>query len=160
MLSGDEMSVETVRSLEDYFEDRVSYKIKKYSRKGDRYKVIYWALAVVVAAAGTTVPVLINIDSVPKVIPTALSLVVAILVAVEGIIHPRELWRNYGLISAALREEEMRFSTKTRPYRDDPRDFAEFVDRVERLIAEERSDTILLQTTPRAGGELDDEGNP
>jgi hypothetical protein len=76
-------------------------------------------------------------------IPTVVSLIVAITIALDRVFRPREIWRNYDLVSAVIREEEMRYSTKTGDYaitkpEQDRIAFAKFVDRVEDAIARER----------------------
>lgn len=146
------------RRPEDYLKDRVEFKINAYSKRGDRNKYAYWAMASTAAVGSALVPVLINIDGVPNEASTIVSLIVAITVALDSIFHPRELWRNYDLIAAGLREEEMRYSTKTGPYTasqlakgEDA--FSKFVGRVEDKIAEERAETILTRTATPAESE-------
>ena len=136
------------RKPEDYIKDRVQYKINSYTRKGRNFRVLYWAMASFAAIGSIVVPGLMNLESVPMWIPTALSLCVAAVVALEGIFHPRELWRNYDLIAAGLREEEMRYSTQGEPYNDPAKAFNVFVKNVEDMIKAERQDTIGLRTAP------------
>jgi hypothetical protein len=137
------------RSPDDYIEDRVQFKINQYVKKASRYRCAYRILASTAAIGSATVPVLINIPGIDSVYPTILGLGIAIIVALEGVWHPAEHWRNYDLISAVLREEEMRFSTRAPPYDEkDGKDnnFAKFVDRVEDAIAKERGQTIVMRT--------------
>ena len=68
----------------------------------------YWGMASTAAICAALVPMLVNAPGVDKIYPTIASLVVVVIVALEGVFHPREVWRNYDLISAVLREEEMR----------------------------------------------------
>ena len=92
-------------------------------------------------------PAMINIAGVPDWMPTLASLIVAIVIAFEGIFRPREHWRNYDTIAAELRSEEMMYSTKTGPYQE-VNAFDVLVKRVEDLIAAERAATIVMRTTP------------
>jgi hypothetical protein len=142
------IEAKTVREEDDYLKDRLQDKINSYSLKGDRQKVFYWILACTAATGAALVPALINIQGIPDVVPTVTSLIVAIALAIEGVFRPREHWRNYDSIAAELRAEEMRYSTKTAPYSDGTA-FNTLVQRVEDRIADERSDTILMRTTPR-----------
>lgn len=139
------------RKPEDYLKDRLQYKINSYVRKGSNFRVMYWIMASFAAIGSVTVPALINIGNVPDWIPTLISLCVAAVVSLESIFHPRELWRNYDMIAAGLREEEMRFSTKSEPYDKsaDSDPFHLLVKNVEDRIREERVDTIGLRTAPQ-----------
>ena len=138
------------REPAEYLEERVQSKINRYVEKADRYRCAYRLLASFAAIGSAAVPVLINIPGIDAAYPTILGLAVAAIVAVERVWHPAEHWRNYDLISAMLREEEMRFSTKAPPYdkKADTEDksFAAFVERIEGAIAKERSETIVMRT--------------
>ncbi|MEJ2266190.1 MAG: DUF4231 domain-containing protein [Anaerolineales bacterium] len=145
------------RDTEAYIEDRVEYKINRYGEKADRYRNLYWAMASIAAIGSALVPALINIPEIDKLFPTIVSLIVAITVALDRVFRPREIWRNYDLVSAVIREEEMRYSTKTGDYAITKPDqdriaFETFVDRVEDAIAREREETILLRTSPPKEG--------
>jgi hypothetical protein len=144
------------RTPDDYIKERVAYKINQYVKKANWYKWTYRIMASLAAVGSALVPVLINISGVDAMYPTILGIAVAAIVALEGVWHPAEHWRNYDLISAVLREEEMRFSTKAPPYdkkKDDVEDktFAKFVERVEDAIAKERVETIVMRTAPPGG---------
>lgn len=136
------------RKPEDYIRERLQYKINSYGQKGRNFRILYWLMASFAAVGSVTVPALINIKDMPKWIPTIISLCVAAVVALEGVFHPRELWRNYDMIAAGLREEEMRFSTKSDPYDTAKDPFHLLVKNVEDRIKEERTDTIGLRTAP------------
>lgn len=145
------------RDQGQYLHDRVQFKINQYVGKAVRYRYIYLALASFAAVGSAVVPVLINIPGVDALYPTILGLGVAAIVALEKVWHPAEHWRNYDLISAVLREEEMRFSTGTPPYGKpadgkEDKSFTLFVERVEAAIAKERSETVVMRTTSQDGG--------
>lgn len=163
------------RHLQAYVKDRVEYKINKYQEGADRHRRIYWAMATTSAVGAALVPALVNLSGVPKLATTIVSLIVAITVALDRVFRPREQWRNYDLISALLREEEMKFSTRSGPYRRgqlkapvtnaepgsaepesaepesaDEDAFAKFVERVEDAIHREREETIVMRTAQDA----------
>jgi hypothetical protein len=153
------------RDLETYVKDRVEYKINKYEQCAGRHRRIYWTMASTSAVGAAVVPALVNLSSVPKLATTIVSLIVAITVALERLFRPREQWRNYDLISALLREEEMKFSTRSGPYcrgrlketvnnpqpgSADEDAFAKFVERVEDAIHREREETIVMRTAQDA----------
>jgi hypothetical protein len=104
------------RSPEAYFKDRVEYKINLYMKLAMRHKWLYWLMTSISLVCAVLVPILINNQCVCDWIPTILSLIVTILLGLQGIFHPREHWRNYDMISATLRREEMLFSTDSGEY--------------------------------------------
>lgn len=138
---------------ESYITGRVDFKIETYRKKGDRYRWSYITMASAASIGAATVPVLINLPDVPTIAPTLLSLLVTILVGLEGILHFREHWRNYDLVKTFLRQEKDLFRAGAGPYRkkseeDANEAFRLFVERVETEIANERSQTIEIRTTP------------
>lgn len=137
----------SARDPEQYLETRVDFKTEAYRRKGERYRWSYLITTTVAAIAAAAVPVLINLD-VPKIAPTLLSLLVTILVSIEGIFHLREHWKNYDLMKSFLRQEACLFQAKGGAYRNkQPNEaFILLVERVEDGIAKERAQTIEMRT--------------
>jgi len=137
----------SARNPEQYLETRVDFKTEAYRRKGERYRWTYLITTTIAAMSAATVPVLINLD-VPKLAPTLLSLLVTILVSVEGIFHLREHWKNYDLMKSFLRQEACLFEAKGGAYRNkQPHEaFILLVERVEDGIAKERAQTIEMRT--------------
>lgn len=139
------------QNVEEYIERRVRYKIAAYTKKGDRYRWGYISMASVAAIAAATVPVLINLSGVDPIVPTLLSLLVTILVGLEGLVHFREHWKNYDLMKSFLRQETNLFQVGGGPYRQTSNAteaFKLFVERVEEEIAKERVQTIQMRTAP------------
>jgi hypothetical protein len=137
-------------SVAKFLDERVDFKIEAYRKKGNRYRWGYLVMASTATIAAATVPVLINTQEVCKVVPTLLSLLVTILVGLEGLLHFREHWRNYDFIKSNLRQEKNLFLAGAGIYRNvkSPHDrFALFVERVESEIAKERAQTIEMRTT-------------
>ena len=97
---------------------------------------------------------LINL-SIPNIYPTLLSLLVTVLVGVEGIFHWREHWKNYDLMKSYLRQEACLFQAKAGPYREQTEcgAFVLLVERVEEAIAKERAQTIQMRTSVARQGE-------
>jgi len=135
-------------SPEDYMVDRVIYKIELYTKLSHQMKFRYQLTSIVGIVCAAIVPALINF-SVNRVAPTILSLVVTILVSLEKLFHFREHWQNYDRIAALLRSEQIQFQTNAGPYKgkQDHEAFELFVERVEKDISEERSDTIGMRTS-------------
>lgn len=146
----DKTESKSIRDVESYLQDRVQYKINVYECVARRYKWIYRIMASIGAIGAAAVPVIINMEyEISKDIATLISLAVAIIIALDKIYLPREHWRTYTLISAYLREEEMRYSTGSAPYtalKVKNAAFLHFVERVENAIHNEREETILMRT--------------
>jgi hypothetical protein len=143
------------RSKEEYIADRVEPKINQYRRNGLTYRWVYRLMASGAAIGAAIVPALISQQEGSPMAATVIGLGVAAIVAVQSVIHPRELSRSYDLICARLREEEMRFSAglgrqKNGKTLSEEEAFLEFVDRIEDLIASERAETIMLRTADGA----------
>lgn len=131
----------------DYLRTRVDFKTEAYRAKGDRYRWGYQVMACSAAIAAAIVPVLINLK-VDTLWPTVLSLLVTVLVSLEGILHLREHWKNYDLMKSSLRQEACLFQAQAGPYRDKSPDeaFRLLVERVEEAISKERAQTIEMRT--------------
>jgi len=142
-------STYSARTPDEYLKTRVDFKTEAYRKKGDRYRWVYLTTASVAAMAAAAVPVLINFPGVPSIVPTLLSLLVTILVALEGVFHPREHWKNYDLMKSFLRQEACLFEAGAGAYRAKTPDdaFVLLVERVEDGIAKERVQTIEMRTS-------------
>lgn len=148
------MSDYSARNPEEYIKTRIDFKTEAYRKKGDRYRRGYLFMACASAIFAATVPVLINLNQVPKEVPTLLSLLVTILVGLEGIIHFREHWKNYDIMKSFLRQESCLFQAHSGPYRKVPGAdaFVLLVERVEEAIAKERAQTIEMRTAREPQG--------
>lgn len=142
------------RNMDEYIHDRLQYKINLYYRKGNRFKIYYYIVAVLIATSAALVPLLVNLDVKiinidSKIWATGFSLLVTIGVAVQEIFHFREHWRNYNLIDSNLRSEEMLFSMSAGGYADKKQHEKNkiFVQKVEDLIKDERWETINMRTS-------------
>lgn len=141
-------STYSARTPEEYIRTRVDFKTEAYRVKGMRYRWGYVAMACTSVVAAATVPVLINLKEVPSIVPTLLSLLVTILVGLEGILHFREHWKNYDLMKSFLRQEACMFQAGAGAYRGKttPEAFVLLVERVEEEISKERAQTIQMRT--------------
>lgn len=148
-MRGDEAS-ETLRwEPETYLKERVYFKIAAYTKKANRYRWWHTLFAIAIAIGAASVPVLINISE-SDFLPTLVSLIVTILVGIEGVIHFRGHWRNYDLMKTFLRTEANLFRAKAGIYKEftsESSAFIHFVERIEEEIAKERSQTIEMRTS-------------
>jgi hypothetical protein len=142
-------STYSARTPAEYIQTRVDYKTEAYRRKGEHYRFGYQTTATLAAVAAATVPVLINFKDVPPIVPTLLSLLVTILVTLEGIFHFREHWKSYDLMKSFLRQEACLFEAGAGAYRGKGANeaFVLLVERVEDAIAKERAQTIEMRTS-------------
>ena len=147
----------SARTEAEYLKTRVDFKTESYRVKGERYRWLYLISATISAIAAATVPVLINLERVPQIWPTLLSLLVTVLVGVEGIFHWREHWKNYDLMKSFLRQEACLYQAQAGEYRG--KEQAEalrlLVERVEDAISKERAQTIQMRTA-----QMPDAGSP
>ena len=145
----------SARTEAEYLKTRVDFKTEAYRVKGERYRWLYLISATISAIAAATVPVLINLERVPSIWPTLLSLLVTVLVGVEGIFHWREHWKNYDLMKSFLRQEACLYQAQAGEYRGkEPAEALRLlVERVEDAISKERAQTIQMRTAqmPEAG---------
>lgn len=142
----------SARTPDDYLRTRIDYKTEAYRIKGARYRWGYITMASVGAMSAAVVPVLINLKDVPSIYPTLLSLLVTILVSLEGVFHFREHWKNYDLMKSFLRQEACLFQARAGAYREMEANaaFSLLVERVEEEIAKERAQTIQMRTSRQA----------
>ena len=145
----------SARTADEYLRTRVDFKTEAYRAKGERYRWSYLIMASLGAVGAAAVPVLINLKNMPLIYPTLLSLLVTILVTLEGIFHLREHWKNYDLMKSFLRQEACLFQASAGAYRNLEPDaaFSLLVERVEEEIAKERAQTIQMRTARSAESE-------
>lgn len=148
-------STYSARTPAEYLQTRVDFKTEAYRRKGEHYRFGYQTTASLAAVAAAAVPVLINLKDVPAIVPTLLSLLVTILVTLEGIFHFREHWKSYDLMKSFLRQEACLFEASAGAYRGKTAQdaFVLLVERVEEAIAKERAQTIEMRTSRAAPDE-------
>lgn len=134
---------------EEYMQDRVVYKINTYTKLSRQHKLRYELTSIIAIVCAASVPALINYGW-NNALPTALSLLVTILISMEKLFHFREHWRNYDEIAAFLRSEQLQYQTLSGVYKKNPSKkeeaFRLFVRRIEEGIKEERSETIEMRT--------------
>lgn len=142
------------RNMEEYLKERVKFKIDIYFCKAKRHQQRHYWFSCIIAIGAAIVPVLINLEINSGfdfiLLATILSVIVSIGVAFQEIFHFREHWRNYDMIDANLRNEEMLFSMSAGPYdkiEDETIKNKLFVERIEELIKTERADTINMRTS-------------
>jgi Protein of unknown function (DUF4231) len=141
---------------DEYIAQRVKQYQGWYDRKAVTAKQRHLLMRCVSVISGSIVPVLVNIEadilfcgfSLSKITVTLLSLSVVVCVALEGVLHYREQWKNYRSTEQFLGHETISFRTSTDIYRDKNEDeqFNVFVERIESAIRSENAATLNIMT--------------
>jgi hypothetical protein len=159
LITGEFRPAEGTMDPERYINERLKQYVGWYNDKAVVMKARYLRMRWISVVSGAVVPVLVNL-SFPLVsyLTTALSLVVVVLVSLEGVFHYREQWKNYRSTEQFLGHELFFFRTRGGPYRElgEAEAFQQLVDRVESAIAAENAST--LNTMTLAGQVTGEEG--
>ena len=140
-------------NLRNYIKTRVAPGIHWYQKMGDRAEHSYLAMQVLAVVLGAIVPVLISLNlsgDYVKYVTTLMSLTVVILVALEGVLHYRERFRNYRSTAHALEQECFSCFLRAPPYdkceKDNQKLCTEFAKNTESYIGQEVSSTLKTMT--------------
>ncbi len=143
---------------ETYIQERVNQYQGWYDRKAVMCKSRFLRMRAFAVIAGVLVPVLTNLDyhvsiqshtfNLTKIAVSVLSLLVAIFVSLESVLHYREQWKNYRSTEQLLGHEQWLYETRVGRYKKLPPEeaFSLFVERVEDAIASENSSTLNVMT--------------
>ena len=132
-----------------YIKERVEQYQGWYDKKSVKYKALYLNMRAASVVGAAVVPVLVNLDIPFKsLITTFISLVVVILVSLEGVYHYRDQWKNFRSTEQYIGTEKILFLTCEGPYRnlEAKEAFLRFVERVENAIASENAATLNIMT--------------
>lgn len=134
---------------DDYVQKRVMQFTGWYDKKAVSAKGAYLRLRTASVVGALIVPIAANLnftgyDSYKTIVITVLSLGVSISVALDGVYHFGDQWKNYRSTEQFLSRETVLFQTGEGPYRNIASDdaFLLFVERCEGQIASENSATL------------------
>lgn len=119
---------------EQYLTGRWQPQREYYSKQSARNKQWHQYLLVFSTIGALTVPVLLNIAEVPKWVPTILSVLVSIALALENVYHYGDNWRTFRQALEALKVERVLFEANVDPYSDQHTAFPLFVERCEEVM--------------------------
>ena len=148
----------TQDSVQQYFEDRLDQYRSWYDRKSVEMKKKYQRTQVISAIGAVLVPVINNISiavpigneniDISKLSVTIIGLLVALAIAIEGVYHYREQWKNYRSTEQYLETQKQLFIHRIGEYSelDDKNAFRLLVNHVEGAIAEENAVTLNVLT--------------
>ena len=128
----------------DYMTMRVASGIDWYRAAAVAARAKYLIMRVIAVVGAALVPVFVNIFPTHLLITTGISLLVVLMVSLEGVFHYKEQWRNYSATSSALEHEFYAMKTGTPPYDTVIPDmkFNLFAQRIEETINQEVSTTL------------------
>lgn len=145
-------------NIENYIENRVEQYRNWYDLKAVKMKSYYMRGRIVSALSAVLIPVLTNVDldftysditfDLSKILVTILGTVVAVLIALEGVLHHREQWKNYRTTEQLLQTQKQLFLHRIGDYAEinDTSAFKLLVSRVEAAIIEENAITLNVLT--------------
>jgi hypothetical protein len=110
---------------------------KYYSDRSKQYKRSYQGLLLFSTIGALIVPVLIVTPDVSKILPTVLSALVSIAIAIENIFHYGDNWRTFRQTLEGLRQEQVLYDNHVGPYVDASDPFMLFVERTMTIMNSE-----------------------
>src|SRR6266849_7279602 len=122
---------------EQYLNKRWKEQREYYSKKSARNKRWHQFLLVFSTVSALTVPVLLNLTEVPKLVPTILSVLVSVALALDNVFHFGENWRIFRQTLEALKQERVYFEAGVEPYTDAQTAFPLFVQTCEEIMQAE-----------------------
>ncbi|WP_338615186.1 DUF4231 domain-containing protein [Chryseobacterium gambrini] len=148
-------------------ENRLDQYRSWYDSKAVTAKKRYLNSRIWSAISAVLVPIITNISlpeltlcngfiiDISKTLATILSTVVALLIALEGVLHYREQWKNYRTTEQYLTAQKNIFLNKVGDYASLSKEeaFKLLVDRIEQAITEENAVTLNVLT------KIDNKGN-
>lgn len=152
--------MEPILDPSQYIKDRLDQYQGWYDKKAVLMKKSYLRGRVLSAIGAVLVPIITNVSlpelkitddlilDFPKIVATILSTAVALFIALEGVLHYREQWKNYRTTEQYLTAQKNLFLNKVGDYSNlnENESFRLLVNRVETAISEENSITLNVLT--------------
>ncbi|QBD76156.1 DUF4231 domain-containing protein [Ktedonosporobacter rubrisoli] len=121
-------------NAEQYLKGRWQQQYDYYSQQAIYNKRWHQSLLLFSTIGALVVPVLLNIADIPKLVPTILSMLVSIALALEGVYHYGDSWRLFRQALEALKEERALYEAGAAAYMDPQKAFPLFVERCEDIM--------------------------
>lgn len=145
---------------EAYIKDRLDQYQSWYDKKAVIMKRKYLQSRIWAAISAVLVPIITNLPiphieiseslslDVPKTLATIVSTIVALLIALEAVLHHREQWKNYRTTEQYLTAQKNLFLNNVGDYAslNDEESFRLLVSRTETAITEENAVTLNVLT--------------
>ena len=145
---------ELKNKIESYLQQRVEQYQSWYDAKAVKMKRNYIRSRIASAVGAVLVPIVSNISfsvtvaesvyDLSRISVTVIGLAVALLIALEGVLHHKDQWVNYRSTEQYLTTQRNLFTHRVGDYSslEDEEAFKLFVSRVETAIAEENAVTL------------------
>lgn len=146
------------KNAESYIKNRLEQYRGWYDNKAVTMKKRYLNSRIISAVSAVLIPIVNNIDfrcilfscdiDLSNLIVTLLGIIVAILIALEGVLHYREQWKNYRTTEQYLQTQKNLFLHSSGDYTDldDEKAFKLLVSRIEKAIEDENAITLNVLT--------------
>lgn len=145
-------------NIDNYITNRVEQYRQWYDSNAVKMKANYMRGRIASALSAVLIPVITNTNwsfsygetsiDVSNWLVTILGTLVAVLIALENVLHHREQWKNYRTTEQYLQTQKQLFLHRVGDYSalDDTKAFKVLVSRVEASIAEENAITLNVLT--------------
>lgn len=140
---------------EKYYIEEWQKQKDYHSKKAGQFKQRYQITQILIVVGSVSVPVLLGISVMPTIVPTLISLMVAVLTGLEGISKNGENWVTYRRTSEQLKREQRAYLTRTAEYKDVENPFDVFVTRVEAILSQQNQSFGSINRPPETM-----QGNP
>lgn len=146
------------KKIDSYMSSRVDQYAGWYDGKAAKFKRLYLGARIATAISAVMIPYLSNVSwavsvceysiDIPKFLLTVLGVLIAVLIALEGVLHHREQWQNYRSTEQFITTQKNLFMNGVGDYAVlDMKDaFSQFVERIEKAIADENAVTLNVLT--------------
>ncbi len=123
---------------EKYLTERWQSQRDYYSQQSKKNKQWHQSLLVTSSIGAIIVPVLFNMPEIPKWVPTILSILVSVALALDNIYHFGDNWRTFRQTLEGLKQERVFFDAGIEPYSDPQTALPLFVQRCEAFMGKEQ----------------------
>ena len=122
---------------EAYLNGRWQQQRDYYSKHSLRNKRWHQSLLLFSTLGALVVPVVLNITEIPKWVPTLLSVLVSVALALDNVYHFGDNWRSFRQTLEAIKQERVFFETGIGSYAEAENALPLFVQKCEEIMQEE-----------------------
>jgi len=134
-----------------YYIDQAKQQQEYHSQKARRYKRSHQVLQIIIVVGALIVPVLLTVDGVPTIVPTLVSILVAIATGLENVFKYGENWIAFRRTSELIKREQRMYIARAGDYATgNPFDL--FVQRIEAALSEQNQTFVQSNVGERMNG--------
>jgi hypothetical protein len=120
-----------------YLTERWQPQREYYSRQSKINKRWHQWMLTFSAVGAVVVPVLLNISQIPGFVPTVISFMISIAIALDNIFHFGDNWKAFRQAGEALKQERIFFDNRLDHYSDPNTALSVFIKRCEAIMSSE-----------------------